>query len=106
MNQEKGSMIRGRDRSPEIEDIIRIRRGEKILKVEDIIEHTLEIGQDFQETIEAKGHSLGIEEVQEITEEEVFQRVEIGEIVEINQEIGVKRCSRSVLHADVRNVSN
>ena len=99
-------MIRGRDHSPEIEDITRIRRGERTLKVEDIIEHTLRIGQDFQETIEVKGHSLGIEEAQEIIEEEVSQRVEIGEIIGINQETEAKKCLKSVLLVDVRDVLN
>ena len=42
-----------------------------------------------------KGHSLGIEEAPEIIEEEVSQRVEIGEITGANQEIGVKKFMRS-----------
>ena len=145
MSQEKGSMIRGRGHNLEIEDITRIRKGEKTHKVEDIIEHTLKIGQDFPEIIGHSleiediirirrgektrkvediieltpeidpdfpeiigmiGHNLEIEEIQEITEEEACQGMEIREIIGANQETGAKRCLKNVSPAGVRNVSS
>ena len=76
-------MIRDRGQSLGIEDITRIRRGEKIRKEEDTIEHILGIDQDIQETIGMIGQSLEIEVIQERIEEEAFQEMESHELAEL-----------------------
>ena len=91
-------MTKGRDPSLEIE--IMIREEEKTHKEEAI--QIQEIDPDFPGII---GHNLGIDSIQETTEEGVLLRIKIEEIIEM---IGIspgreaKRFSRGALPADVR----